>query len=105
MSSLTKYSPPEDCRLFTSWPERYNAEALAAELAGCFNGTPVIPPSLATAAPTAAVHNSAQPVSPNCGVPMLQRTASKGANRGKQFWGCPNYPKCREVVAGEVGEL
>jgi len=38
------------------------------------------------------------PICPKCGVPMVLRTAKRGANRGKQFYGCPNYPRCREVV-------
>jgi hypothetical protein len=37
------------------------------------------------------------PVCPKCGIEMVLRTASKGANVGKQFYGCPNYPRCREV--------
>lgn len=37
------------------------------------------------------------PLCPKCGVPMLKRKATKGANAGKEFYGCSNYPKCREV--------
>ncbi|MBI1371535.1 MAG: hypothetical protein GC159_02055 [Phycisphaera sp.] len=29
---------------------------------------------------------------------MVLRTATKGQNAGGRFWGCPNYPKCREIV-------
>jgi hypothetical protein len=39
--------------------------------------------------------------SPNCpksDVPMVQRTATKGQNAGKQFAGYPNFPLCREIV-------
>ena len=32
-----------------------------------------------------------------CGKGMILRTAKKGANSGKQFWGCSGYPKCRSV--------
>jgi len=32
-----------------------------------------------------------------CGAMMVLRTAQKGANAGKQFWGCSNYPKCRNI--------
>ena len=35
---------------------------------------------------------------PKCGAPMILRTASKGANQGKQFYGCSNFPKCRKIV-------
>ena len=37
------------------------------------------------------------PVCPKCNVPMVQRTASRGGNRGKRFWGCPSYPSCRKT--------
>lgn len=37
-------------------------------------------------------------VCPKCGAPMILRTASKGANQGKQFYGCSNFPKCRKIV-------
>jgi hypothetical protein len=39
------------------------------------------------------------PICPKCGIPMVLRTVSKGEHQGKQFWGCKNYPKCREVKA------
>lgn len=39
------------------------------------------------------------PICPKCGIPMVLRTVSKGEHQGKQFWGCANYPKCREMKA------
>jgi hypothetical protein len=38
------------------------------------------------------------PTCPKCGVSMVLRTATKGAMVGQQFYGCPNYPRCREIV-------
>jgi len=35
---------------------------------------------------------------PKCGSEMILRKAKKGANVGKQFWGCSKFPKCRAVV-------
>ncbi len=35
---------------------------------------------------------------PKCNSPMQIRTATKGANQGKQFYVCSNYPNCREVI-------
>lgn len=35
---------------------------------------------------------------PKCGVPLVERVARKGPNAGQSFFGCPNYPKCRETV-------
>ena len=32
---------------------------------------------------------------PWCGSPLALRTARRGANIGKQFYGCNNYPKCK----------
>ena len=34
---------------------------------------------------------------PRCGVSMLLRKATKGFRVGKNFYGCPNYPQCREI--------
>lgn len=34
---------------------------------------------------------------PRCGVSMLLRKATKGFRAGKNFFGCPNYPQCREI--------
>jgi hypothetical protein len=38
------------------------------------------------------------PVCPKCGVQMVKRVATKGPNAGQPFFGCPNYPRCKEVV-------
>jgi four helix bundle suffix protein len=38
------------------------------------------------------------PTCPQCGRAMVLRTAQKGRNAGKQFWGCSAYPECRGVV-------
>jgi four helix bundle suffix protein len=35
------------------------------------------------------------PICPQCEGLMVMRTARKGKNAGKQFWGCSNYPKCK----------
>lgn len=34
---------------------------------------------------------------PKCGSAMVLRTARRGANAGKQFWGCSAYPSCKVV--------
>ncbi|MCW8796954.1 MAG: four helix bundle suffix domain-containing protein [Chlorobium sp.] len=38
------------------------------------------------------------PPCPQCGKPMVLRTAQAGKNVGRQFWGCTAYPDCRGVV-------
>lgn len=34
------------------------------------------------------------PVCPKCGTNMIRRQAKSGADSGKYFWGCSNYPQC-----------
>jgi len=58
-----------------------------------------------SAAQTGAIQDSPEqeppesgtPLCPKCGTPMVLRTATRGANRGSQFWGCPNYPRCQAI--------
>ena len=38
------------------------------------------------------------PECPRCGVGMVRRTARRGPNQGKKFWGCPKFPKCRGTI-------
>lgn len=42
---------------------------------------------------------TAVPSCPKCSVPMVERKATKGRNAGQSFYGCPNYPRCRQVVS------
>lgn len=44
------------------------------------------------------------PVCPRCGGRMVRRTAQKGPNAGRVFWGCSNYPACRFTKKAEDGE-
>lgn len=32
---------------------------------------------------------------PKCGKPMMLKTARRGPNQGKQFWGCSGFPRCK----------
>ena len=59
------------------------------------SGPPQVPP-----APIASVlqTSTAPPVCRKCGVPMVVRTSGRGETKGSQFYGCVNYPKCRETV-------
>jgi hypothetical protein len=45
---------------------------------------------------------TAIPICPKCNVPMVERIAKKGASAGQKFFGCPNYPRCKELVATPV---
>ena len=46
----------------------------------------------------AVAHQDGTPTCPKCRTPMVLRTAKKGSQKGEEFWGCGNYPKCREIV-------
>ena len=46
----------------------------------------------------AADYRFTVPLCPKCNVPMVRRTAKKGANQGNEFFGCPNFPKCRQII-------
>ena len=35
---------------------------------------------------------------PKCGKQLVLRTARRGANAGRQFYGCSNFPKCRFIM-------
>ena len=37
------------------------------------------------------------PICPRCGGNLVVRTARKGKNVGRRFWGCETFPKCRFV--------
>src|SRR5688500_10130108 len=37
------------------------------------------------------------PSCPQCGKPMVQRTARKGSHRGQPFWGCSVFPACSGI--------
>jgi restriction system protein len=52
-------------------------------------------PAHGTRGPVDAV--SEVPSCPQCGSIMVLRTARKGDNAGKSFWGCSTFPKCRET--------
>lgn len=39
------------------------------------------------------------PNCPKCGIPMVVREARRGSRKGERFYGCVNYPSCREIVA------
>lgn len=51
--------------------------------------------------PAAPKTADAMPACPACSRPMVRRTATKGANAGRVFWGCPSFPACRGTRAVE----
>jgi len=53
---------------------------------------PSTPPAKATPPSAAPVQ---APSCRSCAKPMARRTATRGANAGREFWGCTGYPACR----------
>ena len=37
-------------------------------------------------------------ICPVCGGELVLRTARRGANTGKQFYGCSSFPRCRYIL-------
>ena len=48
--------------------------------------------------PDAQKESSEAPACPQCGAEMVKRTAKTGVNKGKVFWGCSRYPRCRGIM-------
>ena len=38
------------------------------------------------------------PICPHCGITMVLRFYRSGPNVGKRYYGCLNYPDCREII-------
>lgn len=60
----------------------------------------VIEPNLIHESTRRALATASQgtPTCPKCGIPMIQRVARQGPKAGNPFYGCPNFPKCREIA-------
>ena len=82
----------------------YNTRELAVQVAQYLRFTRAGPSTSDTTtvpqptSPQISKPIASAPICPKCGVPMVVRTVKRGKNQGKQFYGCPNYPKCREVL-------
>ena len=44
------------------------------------------------------VMNQSPPNCPQDGLTMVLRTARKGRHAGSQFWGCSQFPECKEIL-------
>jgi hypothetical protein len=76
----------------------YSPADLALKLATHLSRTaPVVSASTTEPIVEASSPSDTPPACPKCGVPMVLRTASKGEKAGQEFYGCQNYPKCRET--------
>jgi len=60
---------------------------------------PASVPTRTPAAVATAPEKAITPTCPVCAGAMVKRTAQRGANAGRQFWGCSGYPSCRGIRA------
>lgn len=73
-----------------------DAESAGGVLSGQQGG--VAPPAKPDAEKGAAAAGERPDMAcPKCGAILVLRMAKKGANQGKEFYGCSNYPKCRYI--------
>ena len=76
------------------WPLGSKAFLAAPTLAS-------VPTSVSGLRPSGRAPNPAleisSPLCPTCGVPMVLRTARRGVRQGQQFYGCTNFPQCRQM--------
>ena len=72
----------------------YNVQEIAGRMEPLLSGE-----GMPVAATLKALLGGAVPRCPKCGVEMVKRTANKGERTGQPFYGCPNYPRCRQTVA------
>lgn len=57
--------------------------------------SPAPPPNMPTPSQAPAPGRAPVMTCPLCHAAMVQRTARKGPNAGKHFWGCSRFPQCR----------
>ena len=70
-----------------------------AELKAVIKGIPQQRPATAAhPAPQGAPAANVNQDCPKCGSTMVKRIAKQGANAGKAFWGCSDFPQCRGIV-------
>ena len=72
----------------------YNSREIAAQI------SPFVSEKVSVSVspqPEVSKQVSSVPLCPKCGIPMVLRTVAQGEHKGKQFYGCQNYPRCREM--------
>lgn len=72
----------------------YNSRELAAQIG------PLVQDKIDSTAPPQpelTKQIDSVPTCPKCGIPMVLRTVAQGERKGNQFYGCKNYPRCREM--------
>lgn len=72
---------------------KYTYKEIGTALTGLFDRPKEIP---------VVQNNNETVLCPKCSIPMVLRKANKGQNVGKEFYGCPNYPQCKQVINTNV---
>jgi len=75
----------------------------AADFEPIISGKPsdsltAIIPETDTPESSPSIIESSTPICPKCQTPMILRKSTKGAKAGQSFYGCANYPNCREII-------
>jgi len=60
--------------------------------------TPASVARTASTEPNAVSSTSDTRTCERCGEPMVRRRATQGRHTGEEFWGCSNFPRCRNTV-------
>ncbi|WP_421228788.1 NERD domain-containing protein [Aeromonas enteropelogenes] len=88
-------------RLTANWQtHRQHVAQLKAHHGASAQPAPTTAPTHRSPLPPATMTQTTKvqvPTCPKCGNTMLLRTANRGENKGNQFWGCSNYPKCKGI--------
>jgi restriction system protein len=72
------------------------------------NNRAYMPPSMRAeldAREKSEIFTDNNPVCPTCKTHMVLRTAQRGPTPGAKFWGCTNYPKCRQIISLEANKV
>jgi hypothetical protein len=85
--------------LHISVQRTYNTREIDAKIAPILRGrlNATEPPAGNGLAPKEEGRSTLAPSCPKCGIPIVIRTVVRGEHKRKQFYGCQNYPRRREV--------
>lgn len=79
--------------------QQYSAQEINQRLSQVFSeGKTAIEHGRGNTLSPASVQDKSNPLCPKCGIPMVLRTAKFGEKEGKRFFGCVNFPKCRQII-------
>jgi predicted RNA-binding Zn-ribbon protein involved in translation (DUF1610 family) len=90
--------------LFKDSLQKKHAASTAAPQVATSQTAAVSKPEPSSDAHTAVTTEPQAPNCPKCGTPMILRTAKNGAQTGRKFYGCANYPRCRVILPFEEAE-